>query len=78
MQNKTLGKICMFGQRCPITYNNEAVQIGCRLGKTLKHSKIYAIDNDTILNMEVMNNPISSLKEAVHALHTDINNHIMI
>lgn len=76
MQNETLGEIYMFGQTYPITYNNEAIQIGYRLGKMLEHSKVYAIDDDTILNMEVMNNPPSSLKEAMNAFHADMNKHI--
>lgn len=56
MQNETLGEIYMFGQKYPITYNNESIQIGYRLGKMLAHSKVYAIDDDTILNMDVMYN----------------------
>ena len=35
MRSETLGNIHMFGQTCPITYNNEAIQIGYRLGKLL-------------------------------------------
>ena len=76
MQNETLGEIYMFGQTYPITYNNESIQIGYRLGKLLGHSKVYAIDDDTILNMDVLHNPSSSLKEAMNALHTDMNKHI--
>ena len=77
MQNETLGEIYMFGQKYPITYNNESIQIGYRLGKMLAHSKVYAIDDDTILNMDVMyNKPPSSLKEAMNALHADINKHM--
>ncbi len=76
MQNETLGKIYIFGQTYPITYNNESIQIGYRLGKMLEHSKVYAIDDDTILNMEAMNNPSASLKEAMNALHADMNKHI--
>ena len=76
MQNETLGEICMFGQKYPITYNNESIQIGYRLGKMLGHSKVYAIDDDIIINMEVMDNPSSSLKEAMDALYADMNKHI--
>ena len=77
MQNETLGEIYMFGQKYPITYNNESIQIGYRLGKMLAHSKVYAIDDDTILNMDVMyNKPPSSLKEAMNALHADMNKHM--
>ena len=43
----------------------------------LAHSKVYAIDDDTILNMDVMyNKPPSSLKEAMNALHADMNKHM--
>ena len=77
MQNETLGEIYMFGQKYLITYNNESIQIGYRLGKMLAHSKVYAIDDDTILNMDVMyNKPPSSLKEAMNALHADMNKHM--
>lgn len=77
MQNETLGEIYMFGQKYPITYNNESIQIGYRLGKMLAHSKVCAIDDDTILNMDVMyNKPPSSLKEAMNALHADMNKHM--
>jgi len=76
MQNESLGEICMYGKTYPITYNNESIQIGYRLGKLLGHSKIYAIDDDTILNMDVMHNAPSSLKEAMNALQADMNSHM--
>ena len=46
MRSETLGSIHMFGQTCPITYNNEAIQIGYKLGKLLNLDDIYAIDED--------------------------------
>lgn len=61
---ETLGEIYMFGDFYPITYNNEAVQIGYRLGKELSHSNIYAIDDDTILDMTPMQSHTPSLEEA--------------
>ena len=67
MRTETLGEICMFGQKHPITYNNEAIQIGLRLGKLLNHDKVYAIDDDTFLNMDVMQEPSTLLKEAKDA-----------
>ncbi len=76
MQNQTLGEICMFGQTYPITYDNEAIQIGFRLGKMARHSKVYAIDEDIIINMEVMNTPSPSLEKAKNALNSDMNQHI--
>lgn len=76
MQKETLGEICMFGRMYPITYNNESIQIGYRLGKMLGHSKVFAIDDDTILNMDVMNNPLPSLKDAINALRLDMDKRI--
>ena len=46
MRSETLGNIHMFGQTYPITYNNEAIQIGYKLGKLLNLDDIYAIDED--------------------------------
>lgn len=75
MENETLGDICMFGQSYPITYNNESVQVGYRMGKALELNKIYAIDDDTILNMDVMNNPTPFLTEAMNVLKADMKEH---
>ena len=52
MKNQTLGTIQIYNDMYPIQYKNEAIQIGYRLGKTLNHNKIYAIDDDTILENE--------------------------
>ena len=54
MKRETLGDIYIFGDYYPIKYNNEAVQIGYRLGKMLSHTQIYAIDDDTILNTDLL------------------------
>lgn len=75
MQNETLGEICMFGQTCPITYDNEAIQIGYRMGKMAGHDKVYAIDDDMIVNMDVLNSPTSSLRDAMDALQKDMDKH---
>ena len=75
MRNETLGQICVWGQTVPIPYNNEAIQIGFRLGKLLDHSKVYAIDNNTTLNMDVMQNPEASLKEAIDAFYAYTSTH---
>lgn len=72
MESETLGDICMYGETHPITYNNESIQVGYRLGKLLELDKIYAIDDDSILNMEVMNHPTPLLTEAINALNTDM------
>ena len=50
MTNQTLGTIRMYDDIYPIRYRNEVVQIGYRLGKTLNHKRIHAIDDDTILD----------------------------
>ena len=58
MQTETLGEIELFGQRLPIPYRNEAIQIGYRLG----HPKVYAVDEDMALNMDVLNDPTPARK----------------
>ncbi len=64
MRHENLGDIHIFGGCYPIMYNNEAVQIGYRLGKILSHTKIYAIDDDTALNMKSMKSTMPSLAQA--------------
>ena len=49
MRNDTLGNINIWGGTYPIAYNNESIQVGYRLGKTLDINKINAVDDDTIL-----------------------------
>jgi hypothetical protein len=44
----------MFGQEYPITYCNEAIQIGFRLGKMLELPKIYAIDDDSEMDDSIV------------------------
>ena len=46
MKTETLGSITMFGKRVPISYKNECIQIGYRLGKQLGLEKIHAVDED--------------------------------
>lgn len=62
MQTETLGEIELFGQMHPILYKNEAVQIGYRLAKQLGHPKVYAVDEDMALNMDVLNDPTPARK----------------
>jgi len=50
LQGPSLGQITMFGELKDINYKNEDVQIGYRLGKLLNHSRIYAIDYDSLFN----------------------------
>ena len=75
MKNETLGEIHMFGETYPITYNNESIQIGYRLGKLLGLNKVYAIDDDTILDMGVMRQPTQLLTDACDVLRVDMNKH---
>lgn len=49
MKTQSLGATEMFGGKHHVTYNNEAIQIGYRLGKILNTQEIYAIDDDTII-----------------------------
>ena len=51
MRNGTLGTINIFGGRYPIQYNQEAIQVCYRLGKTIGANKIHAIDDDTALGI---------------------------
>lgn len=46
MRDAALGEIEAYGQRVSATYNNEIIQIGFRLGKQLKHERVYAIDDE--------------------------------
>lgn len=75
METKTLGKIFVFGQTCPITYNNEAIQVGYRLGKLLGHKTVYAIDNDAVLDSRVLKEPTPVLQEAMDALNESEKQH---
>ncbi|MDR2546372.1 MAG: DUF5694 domain-containing protein [Lachnospiraceae bacterium] len=78
MRNETLGTISMFGNTYPIPYNTESVQISYRLGKTLGVEKVYAIDNDTLLeeiNEETPERIKSAFEkhwEKMHDIHHDI------
>ena len=54
MQTETLGEIELFGQRLPILYKNEAIQIGYRLAKRLGHPTVYAVDEDMALNLSLI------------------------
>lgn len=72
MRETTLGEISMFGNVYPITYNNESVQIGYRIGKMLNLGKIYGIDNDSILEMNIIS---KNLTNAITKIKNDIKKH---
>jgi len=64
MKRETLGEIFIHDNCYPIVYNNEVIQIAYRLGKMLEHSKIYAIDSYTRLDMTPMRSNDASLLDA--------------
>ncbi len=68
MQSESLGMIKLYGELYPITYDNEAVQIGYRLAKVCAHARIHAIDDDSILDMNALKNPSEAYKSALSAL----------
>ena len=72
MRETTLGEISMFGNVYPITYNNESVQIGYRIGKMLNLEKIYGIDNDSILEMNITS---ENLTNAITKIKNDMKKH---
>ena len=75
MKNETLGTVKLYGQIYPITYNNESIQIGYRLGKMLHLEKIYCIDDDTVLDMSVIENATGSLKTKIDYFSKDMEKH---
>ena len=54
MRTTTLGEITLFGQTVPITWNNECIQIGFRLGKMLNLPRVHAIDADMVLDQKLL------------------------
>lgn len=44
MKNTVIGQLKIDGNTYPISFTNEAIQIGFRLGKILNHKTIYAVD----------------------------------
>jgi len=74
MKSETLGEIYIFGGFYPMTYNNEVIQIGYRLGKMLSLPKIYAIDDDVRLDMSPMKSVEPSLSEAKSELKMHLKN----
>lgn len=75
--NGNLGEIHMFGETCPITYDNESIQVGYKLGKLLELDDIYAIDDDSDLGdsdeqlMPFLNEPLQAMQEAMRKHTTD-------
>jgi hypothetical protein len=75
MQTDNLGTIEMYGNTYPITYNNESIQIGYRLGKLLNNDKIYAIDDDTMMDMSSLGNNKDDVDKKVKDLMDDMAKH---
>lgn len=75
MRTSSLGEICMFGKKYPITYNNECIQIGYRLGKLLNIEKVFAIDDDSIADDSIWGNPNDRLMVAIEKLKNDMELH---
>ena len=69
-----LGEIFLFGAPRPITYNNESIQIGYRLGKILGLNDIHAIDDDSPMS-EVFATIMPRVSKTVEALQEDKNKH---
>ncbi len=68
MKEKTLGNIEMFGSSSPLSYQNETVQIGFRMAKMLKHSRVYAVDNDMELPDDILSQMPQSALDVIGAL----------
>lgn len=69
MKNTNLGEIEIYGQFMPITYDNEAIQIGYRLGKILHHQRIFALDDDSQLEMVGTESLIDTQKDKLDKLY---------
>ena len=73
-RGRKLGEIFLFGAPRPITYNNECIQIGYRLGKVLGLNNIYAIDDDSPMS-EAATTIMPLVSKSVEALQADKNKH---
>lgn len=54
MRMTTLGSIDIYGDVCPITYNDEIVQVAFRLAKMLGKNKVYPIDYVKFLDLQLL------------------------
>ena len=70
MKTETLGSITMFGKRVPISYKNECIQIGYRLGKRLGLEKIHAVDEDAETGGALFAHPSDRVQPLLQALRT--------
>jgi len=73
IKKANLGQIKIYGQLMPITYDNEAIQIGYRLGKILHHQRIFAIDDDSQLEMIDTDSLDDTQKDKLDKLYHQIN-----
>lgn len=74
MRNENLGNIHMFGETRPITYDNESIQIGYKLGKLLKLNDIYAVDDDSALGESVAK-LMPFWADTLEVIQVDMNKH---
>ena len=70
MRTETLGSITVFGKRVPISYKNECIQIGYRLGKRLGLEKIHAVDEDAETGGALFAHPSDRVQPLLQALQT--------
>ena len=70
MKTETLGSITVFGKRVPISYKNECIQIGYRLGKRLGLEKIHAVDEDAETGGALFTHPSDRVQPLLQALQT--------
>ena len=68
MRSKSLGTIRMYGEEHPIGYDNEVIQIGFRLGKSLGLSQVFAVDEDSEMDGGPFENPSMAVREAMDQL----------
>lgn len=74
MRNKSLGDIHLFGETHPITYDNEAIQVGYKLGKLLKLDDIHAVDDDIALGDSAAK-LMPFLTDVLEAMQNDMSKH---
>lgn len=67
LAGESLGAIRMFGQEHPMTYDNEVIQLGFRLGKELGLPGVFAVDEDMEMDGSPFEEPSPAMKEAMEA-----------
>ncbi len=70
MKSSTLGNIVMFGHTSPISYSNECVQVGYRLGKELGLERVVGIDEDIEMDGTLFLNPSPRVQSAIQSMQS--------